>query len=84
MNNSDPQKLTVGWKGHFVRDMDPIILAHFNILVADRANGKADLPLYDINSQHMDGRWASTPYIYAKQVSNSHNTNYEYYLKWKA
>lgn len=83
MNNSDPQKITVGWKAHFIRDMDPVILNHFNILIADKANGKADLPLYDMNGKHMDGRWSSTPFIYAKEVSNKHNTGYEYYLKWK-
>jgi hypothetical protein len=83
MNNSDTQKLTVNWKGHFVRDMDPIIIKHFNLLVKDRLSGKQDLPLYDINAHHMDGRWSSTPYIESRQVSNTHGSQWEYFLKWK-
>lgn len=84
MNNSEPQKLTVGWKGHFVRDMDPIIITHFNQLVANKANGKAELPLFNQNSHAMDGRWASTPYIDIKNVSDSkRGTRREYFLRWK-
>lgn len=83
MNNSDTQKLTVNWRGHFVRDMDPIILSHFNLLVKNRAAGKSDLPLYNIEGHHMDGRWASIPYIESRQVSNTHGTQFEYFLKWK-
>ena len=82
-NNTGSQKITVGWKGHFVRDMDPVIIRHFNLLVSNRASGKEDLPLYDINGHHMDGRWSSTPYIEARNVSNTHGTNFEYFLKWK-
>ena len=82
-NNSGSQKLTVGWRGHFVRDMDPIILNHFNLLVKNRASGRADLPLYNTTGHHMDGRWASTPYIEQRSVSNTHGTNWEYFLKWK-
>jgi len=83
MNNSDGQKLTVSWKGHFVRDMDPVILSHFNLLVKKRANGKSDLPLYNTTGHHMDGRWSSTPYIESRNVNTSHGTKWEYYLKWK-
>lgn len=83
MNNSDEQKLSVGWRGHFVRDMDPVILSHFNLLVKNRANGRKDLPLYNQDGHHMDGRWASTPYIESRAVNSKHNTNYEYFLKWK-
>lgn len=83
MSGSDVQKLTINWNSHFVRDMDPVILTHFNILVRNRANGKADLPLYDVNNHHMDGRWSSIPYIEARTVTNTHQTGYEYFLKWK-
>lgn len=82
MNNSDEQKISVGWRGHFVRDMDPIILSHFNLLVKDRVSGKSNLPLYDLEGHHMDGRWSSCPYIEFRQVSNKHQSSYEYYLKW--
>lgn len=83
MTNTDVQKLTINWHSHFARDMDPVILTHFNILVKDRVSGKTDLPLYDLNNHCMDGRWSSTPYIEARNVSNTHNTGYEYFLKWK-
>ena len=83
MNNDDTQKLTVGWKGHFVRDMDPIIIKQFNLLVANRLRGKQDLPLYNIEGHHMDGRWSSTPYIESRQVNNTHGSQWEYFLKWK-
>lgn len=83
MSGSDVQKLTVNWNSHFVRDMDPVILTHFNILVRNRASGKEDLPLYDLENHHMDGRWSSTPYIEARTVTNTHKTGYEYFLKWK-
>lgn len=81
MNNNDIQKITVGWKGHFVRDKDPIILSHFNTLVTSMASGKADLPLYNAVDHHMDGRWSSTPYIERVTANGTHR--YEYYLRWK-
>lgn len=84
MNNSEPQKLTVGWKGHFVRDMDPIIITHFNQLVSSKSSGKADLPLFNQSSHAMDGRWASTPYIDIRTVSDSkRGSRREYFLRWK-
>ena len=84
MNNSDVgQKLTVGWKGHFVRDMDPIIINHFNMLVRNKVIGKEDLPLYNTNAHAMDGRWASIPYIERRPVVSKHSTKYDYFLKWK-
>ena len=33
-SNSGGQKITINWKGHFVRDMDPVILRQFNSLVS--------------------------------------------------
>lgn len=84
MNNSEPQKITVGWKGHFVRDMDPIIITHFNQLVSKKVDGKAELPLFNQNSHAMDGRWASTPYIDIKNVTDAkRGTRREYFLRWK-
>lgn len=76
------QKLTVGWKAHFVRDMDPIILKQFNLLVKDNLAGKKELPLYNMEGHHMDGRWSSMPYIESRNVSNTHNSQWEYFLKW--
>lgn len=84
MNNSEPQKITVGWKGHFVRDMDPVILAQFNQIVGASFNDNADLPLYNTYTHSMDGTWASKPYIYAQWVTDSkHGRHIEYYLRWK-
>lgn len=84
MNNSDGQKLTVGWKGHFVRDMDPIIINQFNLLVSPYVKGKEELPLFDMSSHAMDGRWASIPYIDIRTVSDSkRGSRREYFLRWK-
>lgn len=83
MNNNDEQKLSVGWKAQFVRDMDPSILSHFNLIVRDRANGREELPLYDLQGHHMDGRWSSCPYIEYKAVNDRRGTHYDYFLRWK-
>ena len=86
MSDSSPQKITVGFKGHFVRDMDPIVLRQFNIL-ASQSNAVAsrnDLPLFDSSIHAMNGTWASTPYIETKVVTDHrHGTHREYYLRWK-
>lgn len=85
MNNSEPQKLTVGWKGHFVRDMDPVILSQFNKLVQKKATGRVELPLYDTENHYMNGQWASTPYIDIRTITDSkHGTHREYFLRWLA
>ena len=92
----DGLKYTIQWKGNFIRDMDPIILEHFNFLVFNNRNSlynKKDLPLYDSTNSHFEGHWASTPYI--KRVTNANNgyhrsfnsdyntTRTEYHLMWK-
>lgn len=95
-----PQKLTVGWKAHFVRDMDPIIINHFNLLVGHTSTYRAtwlrdilpggyisgaDLPLYNTDTHSMEGMWASTPYIDIRTVNDTkHGTHREYFLRWKA
>jgi hypothetical protein len=83
MNNSGGQKLTVGWKGHFVRDMDPVIINHFNLLVKNKVSGKTDLPLFNMDTHAMDGRWSSTPYIEIRDANSKHGTKKDYFLKWK-
>lgn len=81
-SSTEPQKLTVGWKGHFVRDMDPIIISHFNQIVARSglANG-SDIPLFDPRTHGYNGTWANTPYIYT-QTAGSRNRR-EYFLRWR-
>lgn len=85
MTNSDPQKITVGWRGHFVRDMDPIILNEFNRLTAKKlASSTTELPLFNMETHAMDGRWAATPYIYGEVIDDTkHGKHREYYLRWK-
>ena len=95
MNNSDPPKVTVGWKGHFVRDADPLIIAnHFNHLVGiDNARDllrrrRSQLPLFDSEILAMNGEWASFPFIDIrddipdKKGINSNALRREYYLAW--
>lgn len=78
-----PQKLNVGWKGHFVRDMDPVILYQFNQIVKSYKKSGVDLPLYDLSNHAMDGRWATMPYIYTRDILDSKLGNRkEYYLRW--
>lgn len=86
MNNNEPQKLTVGWRGHFVRDMDPTIIAQFNSLVKSKVQSSTrDLPLYNTNIHAMEGDWAVTPYIDTRIVNDSkHGSHREYYLRWRA
>ena len=47
MENCVQQKLTVQWKCHFVRDMDPIILYHFNNLVSPYIKGRQDVIIFN-------------------------------------
>ena len=87
-DNNQGQKLTVGFKGHFVRDMDPLILYQFNRLIGGSMNHQMlnnDLPLFNSNDLTFDGRWASTPYILTKSIKDKYRGTYnEYYLQWKA
>lgn len=83
MSNSDPQKITVGWRGHFVRDMDPLILSEFNKLVANKVRGKRELALYNQRTHSMDGRWSTTPYISSSIITDAkHGKHREYFLRW--
>lgn len=90
MSDHGPQKLSVGFKGHWIRDVDPIIVYHFNKLVGNVSN-KEELPLFHVATSSkenppeyhgIDGRWSSTPYIYTK-IDKSSSRGKEYYLRWK-
>ena len=92
-NFDDPvqQKITVGWKGHFVRDMDPVIIHQFNKLVLpyvttdSGSTMKPDLPLFDMDTHTINGEWASMPYIDVRNVNDSRrgeSNRREYYLRW--
>ncbi len=84
MEDSVQQKITVGWKGHFVRDMDPIIISQFNILVNPYL-GSTELPLFDTTTHTVNGDWAAMPYIEIREVNDPNrmeNNRREYFLKW--
>lgn len=85
-NNKDGQKLTVGFKGHFVRDMDPIIIRQFNS-IAHQTSGFTlfnDMSLYDTNDFAINGDWALSPYVATEVVCDQkHGVHREYYLKWR-
>lgn len=87
MKDSVQQKITVGWKGHFVRDMDPIIIHQFNSIVTPYiSQDTPDLDLFDMESHAINGDWASMPYIEIRNVddpSRMESNRREYFLKWK-
>ena len=85
MSNSDGQKISVGWKCHFVRDMDPMTIIQFNKLSElSGASSREDLPLYDTSTHSMNGEWATVPYIEIADIQVPNGaTHREYYLKWK-
>ena len=85
MSGGGPQKLTVGWKGHFVRDMDPVIIYQFNQIVSGIVSkSSGDLPLYNQSGHIMEGAWATIPYVHVQNVATtSHGTRKEYYLRWR-
>jgi len=76
------QKLTVGFKGHFVRDMDPIILSQFNKLSLaykkGTLKGTKESPLFDTTIHAINGEWPRTPYIHTQVI----NGRREYFLRW--
>lgn len=85
MTSGGPQKLTVGWKGHFVRDMDPIIINQFNSTVANTIlKTTKDLPLFNIENHVMEGSWATIPYVDIRHIMDSRfGDRKEYYLRWR-
>ena len=85
MKDSIQQKITVSWKGHFVRDMDPVIISQFNSLVSPYIKGKHELPLFDTETHTFNGDWAHMPYINIQNVNDSsrrENGRREYFLRW--
>lgn len=80
-SSTEPQKLTVGWRGHFVRDMDPIILNHFNTISMTSQTSGNYLPLFDDAAHGFNGNeWASAPYVYTKESERTGRK--EYFLRW--
>lgn len=84
MTNVDGQKLSVSWKGQFVRDMDPRVLISFNRLVDSYIRKKDDLPLYDIKGKHPNGEWSSCPYIgFTENPISQKGKMMQAQLRWK-
>ena len=83
--NTSGQKLTVGWKAQFVRDMDPVILYQFNNIVADRVNAhRTDSPLYSTDIGGPNPTWAATPYVFMREEAvPGHGNCMQYYLRWR-
>lgn len=89
MSDPNTTKFTVGWKAHFVRDMDPIILQQFNTLVrsygAYQYGGYQNLPIYDNENLMFNGKWAAFPMIiYNDVVQGNRGSQRYYYLNWYA
>ena len=75
-----PLKLSVSFKCQWVEDMDPTILADFNLLTAKQVNKyKMDIPIYNSTSEMANGTWCNIPYI-AKGTRNGRSI---YKLKWR-
>ena len=86
MSDTVSQKITVGFRAHFVRDMDPIIIRQFNIITSQTQLSayRDQLPLFDDSIHAMNGSWASMPYVEKKDiVDHRHGSHREYYLRWK-
>lgn len=87
MNNSEEQKLSVNWKGQFVRDMDPIILSDFNKITSAyrRKISTGALPMYNNAEAHVEGSWSSCPYIINSSASGAQSKKSKmmrYALRW--
>lgn len=70
----------ISFKGHFVDDMDPIIIHEFNTL-SNKAGGSNILPLYNTSTSEVMWKWAVSPYIVKSNYRNK--PGYVYKLKWR-
>lgn len=85
---SDPTdgnfKFTTHWKSTFQKDMDPIIITHFNYLASlakSRAkNTLTEIPLWDDSIQGITGENVLVPYISLDASYRSHYSRYK--LRW--
>lgn len=80
----DGQKITVQFKGQFIKDMDPSILSDFNRTVDTSYH--RDLPLWNHDLGVMEPTWATRPYVainpdYAS--GNEISKMGKYILQWK-
>lgn len=81
MNSGGDLMLSQTFHAEFVEDSNPLILQDFNNLVAPYL-GDTDIPIYDIQRQHINGEWANNPYI--DYVPNpTLDPMGQYKLKWR-
>lgn len=81
LTNESKLRFSVDFNATFVEDSDPTILSEFNKLVSGYSGG-VEFPLYNRSYGHIDGRWATMPYI-IYDTSNSINSKPTYKLKWR-
>lgn len=74
-------KYAISFKAAFVEDMDPTILAEFNMLVAPQLGKyKNDIPLF--KDGMINGEWPHVPYV-RKVAPKTFRNRPEYELKWR-
>lgn len=74
-------RFSVDFNATFVEDSNPVIINEFNNLVSGYSRG-VDFPLYNRSYRHVDGRWATMPYIeYNRNGSTNQKPTYK--LKWR-
>lgn len=81
LTNEAKLRFSVDFNATFVEDSDPTIISEFNRLVSGYSGG-AELPIYNRNYGHIDGRWATMPYI-IYDANNTIDPMPSYKLKWR-
>ena len=87
-------RYSVGFRGQFVKDMEPWILSNFNSTITNSgilSKEATFLPIYNAQKGRVDGDWATMPFIVREQVDKMgpgvwlgpSNTKYIYKLKWR-
>ena len=93
-NNAEGQKISVSFKGHFVRDMDPRIIYDFNKLNNIGRSLPSDIKSKEIPLTYTsgnklyptmtNGEWAGRPYIITSSSSSAgtYVPKRKYFLTW--
>lgn len=80
--NTNGLKLTINFKGTYVQDMEPIILAEFNKLVENVLPNNDTITLYDYDLGMVSGEWVNIPYITRDKEYDEGNPRC-YHLRWR-
>ncbi|MGL5327856.1 MAG: hypothetical protein ACRDD7_01220 [Peptostreptococcaceae bacterium] len=73
-------KFSVSFNATFVEDMNPVIINEFNALT--QAKDRKNIPIYDSQGKHINGKWATLPYI-EYDINVGINPMPRYKLKWR-